>query len=152
MGYTIDMRFLDTNVLLYSISGTPAESWKRNIAREILDSPDLGLSTQVLQEFVVQATRPTRSDRIEMEDAVELIESWLRYPVQETTVELVTRAARTAERWRVSYWDAAIIEAARLLGCRRVMSEDLKHGQTFDGITVVNPFRDGPEPRFNKNA
>jgi len=38
----------------------------------------------------------------------------------------------------------AIIEAARLLGCRRVLSEDLNHGQEFDGITVVNPFRADP--------
>jgi predicted nucleic acid-binding protein len=135
------MRFLDTNVLLYSISGDPAEASKRRTAREILDTPDLGISTQVLQEFVVQATRPTRSDRIEMDDALELVETWLRFPVQETTVEVVTNAAWAAARWQISYGDAAIIEAARLLGCGRVLSEDLNHGQEFDGITVVNPFR-----------
>jgi predicted nucleic acid-binding protein len=135
------MRFLDTNVLLYTISGNPAETRKRQIAREILDTPDLGLSTQVLQEFVVQATRTSRSDRIEMEDALGLIETWVRFPIQETTVAVVTNAIRSAARWQISYWDAAIIEAARLLGCRRVLSEDLNHGQEFDGITVVNPFR-----------
>jgi predicted nucleic acid-binding protein len=140
------MRFLDTNVLLYSISGDPAEAPKRRTAREILDAPDLGISTQVLQEFVVQATRLTRSDRIEMDDALQLVETWLRFPVQETTVEVVTNAARAAARWQISYWDAAIIEAARLLGCRRVLSEDLNAGQNFDGITIVNPFRGDPSP------
>lgn len=138
------MRFLDTNILLYSISGDPTEESKRRTARAILDEPDLGLSTQVLQEFVVQATRPTRSDRIEIDDALELIETWLRFPVQETTVEVVTNAAQAAARWQISYWDAAIIEAARLLGCRRVLSEDLNHGQEFGGVSIFNPFRGDP--------
>jgi predicted nucleic acid-binding protein len=44
------------------------------------------------------------------------------------------------ERYRISYWDAAIIEAARMLGCEEVLSEDLNHGQSFDGVVVVNPF------------
>lgn len=41
----------------------------------------------------------------------------------------------------MSYWDAAIIEAARALDCDVVLSEDLQHDQDFAGVTVVNPFR-----------
>jgi predicted nucleic acid-binding protein len=44
------------------------------------------------------------------------------------------------ERYGLSYWDAAIIEAARFLGCDEVLSEDLNHGQNFDGSLAVNPF------------
>lgn len=58
------MRFVDTNVLLYAISGDPEEQAKAERANEILSSTDLGLSAQVLQEFYVQATRQTRADRI----------------------------------------------------------------------------------------
>jgi predicted nucleic acid-binding protein len=40
----------------------------------------------------------------------------------------------------LSYWDAAILVAAKQLGCHTVFSEDLNDGQTYDGVTVVNPF------------
>ena len=58
------MRFLDTNILLYSISDDPNELAKRNIAGALLEQRDNALSVQVLQEFYVQATRPTRADAI----------------------------------------------------------------------------------------
>jgi predicted nucleic acid-binding protein len=45
------------------------------------------------------------------------------------------------DRFRLSYWDAAIIEAARLSGCDLVLSEELNHDQDYGGVTVVNPFR-----------
>jgi predicted nucleic acid-binding protein len=64
------MRFLDTNVLLYRISTVADEHAKVRIARELLDSADLALSTQVLQECIVQATRVSRRDRLEMGEAL----------------------------------------------------------------------------------
>ena len=70
-----------------------------------------------------------------------LIQSFCRYPVQEMTLVLVEAALRTTERFQISYWDAAIIEAARALGCREVLSEDLGDGQDYGGVRVVNPFR-----------
>ena len=48
---------------------------------------------------------------------------------------------RTANRFRISLWDAAVIEAARAMGCRVVLSEDLNAGQDYDGVVVQNPFR-----------
>lgn len=135
------MRFVDTNVLLYAISTAPDEVQKAAAAREILQADDLALSVQVLQEFYVQATRPSRSGRLLPRQAAALVESWLRFPVQETTVDLMRAATETAERHHVSYWDAAILEAARVMGCRTVLSEDLADGRSFDGVLVENPFR-----------
>ena len=40
-----------------------------------------------------------------------------------------------------SYWDSAIIAAARALGCRRLYSEDMSLGREIEGVTIVNPFR-----------
>ncbi len=134
------MRFVDTNVLLYSISTEPAESGWADVASGLLDSADLALSVQVLQEFYVQATHPKRSDALSHQDAAALVATWLRYPVQETTVQLMRAAATCAERWRISYWDAAVVEAARTLGCSQLLTEDLNDGQDFAGVVVVNPF------------
>ncbi|MDR2565668.1 MAG: PIN domain-containing protein [Bifidobacteriaceae bacterium] len=137
------VRFVDTNVLLYAISTDPGEADKAAVARDILDGADLALSVQVLQEFYVQATRATRANPVSHEQAADLVESFTRFPVQDLTLPVVRNAMRTRERYGLSYWDAAIIESARTLGCRVVLSEDLGHGQEYGGITVVNPFLGG---------
>jgi predicted nucleic acid-binding protein len=134
------VRFVDTSVLLYTVSTMRAEMDKRRTARDVLDGGDVALSVQVLQEFYVQATRPTRSDPLQHEQAVALIEAWCRFPVQDTTLGLVRAALDTSARYRLSYWDATIVEAARLAGCRVLLSEDLSDGQDFNGVRVENPF------------
>jgi predicted nucleic acid-binding protein len=69
------------------------------------------------------------------------VESWLRFPVQETTVGLMRGALAIRQRHRLSYLDAGIVEAARLLRCEALLSEDLAHGRAYEGVKVVNPFR-----------
>jgi len=73
-------RFLDTNVLLYSISRANDEARKRERAIALLEQEDCGLSVQVLQEFYVQATRATRADALPHDLAAGLIRAWLRLP------------------------------------------------------------------------
>jgi len=137
----IGMRFVDTDILLYRVSTVPAEAGKQATAAQILDAGDISVSVQVFQEFYVQATRPSRADALRHDEAIALIESWKRFPVQAITVALLDAALIARDRWQLSYWDAAIIEAARLAHCDVVLSEDLNSGQNFDGVTVVNPFR-----------
>lgn len=136
------MRFADTNVLLYAISRDPEEQGKAARANVLLSSREIGLSVQVLQEFYVQATRQSRADRLTHEQAAALVDSFRRFPVQETTVGLTLAAMSTGHRFRISYWDAAILEAARALGCEVVLSEDLSDGQDYAGVRVENPFGD----------
>jgi predicted nucleic acid-binding protein len=132
--------FLDTNVLLYSISLRHDERKKRVAAATLLQRLDIGLSIQVLQEFYAQATRPTRTDRLSHCDAVELIEAWTRFAVQPMTLEVFMDALRITERHRLSYWDSAIVAAALALGCRELYSEDMQHGLSIDGLRLINPF------------
>lgn len=134
------MRFVDTNVLLYALSTHPDEQDKAQIALVLLEEEDLALSVQVLQEFYTQTTRPTKPDRISHEQASLLVDAYLRFPVQETTVELVRAAAATCWRFGIGYWDAAIIEAARALGCETLLTEDLNDGQDYGGVKAENPF------------
>jgi predicted nucleic acid-binding protein len=70
-----------------------------------------------------------------------MIQSGRRYPVQPLTMELMASALAARQRWNLSYWDAAIIEAARLGGCHKLFSENLADGQDYDGVTMRNPFR-----------
>jgi predicted nucleic acid-binding protein len=135
------VRFVDTNVLLYAISRDPAEQEKAKRANDILTQRDLGLSVQVLQEFYVQATRVSRPDAIGHQRAVRLVESFQRFPVQDLTTGIMMAALDARQRFQLSYWDAAIIEASRAMGCAQVLSEDLNDRQDYAGVQVINPFR-----------
>lgn len=139
----MSVRFADTNVLLYAISRAPQERAKAERAIALLAERNLALSVQVLQEFYVQATRESRADPISHEDALALVASFRRFPVLPLTADLVEAAMATHARFQISYWDAAILEAARSLGCDTVLSEDLSDGQDYAGVRVHNPFRPG---------
>lgn len=133
-------RFVDTNVLLYAVSTDPVEKAKRAAAEELFDARDLVLSSQVLGEFYVQATRSTRTARLTHGQATAIIVSMTRYPIQSVTYSIVAAALAASERHQISYWDAAILEAARAAGCDHVLTEDLAAGRDYDGVSVVNPF------------
>lgn len=134
------MLFVDTSVLLYAISRDPAEQHKAKRANEMLTGGDVALSVQVLQEFYVQATRQSRADRLGHDQAGKLVESFLRFPTAAITTSVMLAALATRERSGISYWDAAILEAARTLGCNVVLSEDLSDGEDYSGVRVENPF------------
>ena len=135
------MRFVDSNILIYAVASGSDERSKSETALAVLVNADLATSVQVLQEFYVQATKPTRDSRLSHEQAVAVIQAMCQFPVQELTVDLLRSALATKQRFQISYWDAAILEAARMLGCREVLSEDLSDGQDYGGVRVVNPFR-----------
>jgi predicted nucleic acid-binding protein len=135
------VRFLDTNILLYSISRNRGEARKRDIAIALIDADDIAISVQVLQEFYVQATRATRPDPLPHAIAAGLIRTWLRFKIQETTLPIALGALDIKATHGLSYWDAAIVAAARALGCREVLSEDMSHGREIEGIRIANPFR-----------
>lgn len=133
---------LDTNILLYAISTDEAESDKKRVARELLARDDWGVCVQVLQEFYVNATRPGQP-AMSHEDATTAIRHFLLRPVAESDAALLLDALEIRVRYRISFWDAAVVAAGRRLGARLLYSEDLNDGQTYGGIRVVNPFKGG---------
>lgn len=133
--------FLDTNILLYSISSHPDEAGKRERSLALLDRDDIRLSVQVLQEFYVQATRASRPDPLPHEIAAGLVRAWQRFATQDTTVAIINAALDIKVRYGFAYWDAAIVAAALAQGCGELYSEDLSEGQLIGTVRVVNPFR-----------
>jgi predicted nucleic acid-binding protein len=138
--YTIGMRFIDTNVLIYAVCSAPEDAGKKRRALELLEGRDLALSVQVLQEFHVQATRANRSGALTHEEAVLFATSLTRYRVQEITLQVMYSAFQIRERFGLSYWDSAILAAARACGCKTIYSEDFSSEQDYNGVRVVNPF------------
>jgi len=132
--------FVDTNVLLYAGSNAPADAPKRAMAAGLLQHPAIGFSAQVLQEFYDAAVRKQRL-RMTHGDALATLKALNAYPVLPLDYALVLKAVALKEKFQISYWDAAILAAARQLGCEKVFSEDLNDGQDYDGVRVDNPFR-----------
>ncbi len=134
------MRFVDTNVLLYAASLVSEDARKRSRALELLEEPELAVSVQVLQEFYHQATRSTRPGRLSHPEALGFLEPVLMFRVQPVTVNVFRAGVSISERFRLSYWDGAILAAARACGCDVVYSEDLNDQQNYEGLRVINPF------------
>lgn len=128
--------FVDTNVLLYALSGHDSERVKREQARALLMAEPFGVSVQVLQEFYVNA----RKGNVGADDLDAMLAQLRRVPVVENTLALFDRALAVHQRFGISYWDASIVAAAQELGAKTLYSEDLSHGQHYGAVQVLNPF------------
>lgn len=131
--------FIDTNILLYAGSRAPADAVKKHKAGQILASLDFCLSSQVIQEFISNALRK-KALGITPEQIEVVILCLKDVDVLPVSYGLIVHAWQLRRRYQLSHWDSTIIAAAQELGCITLYSEDLTHGQDFDGVRVVNPF------------
>jgi len=143
--------FLDTNVLIYAVSSAPEESAKKERALELISHADFGLSAQVLQEFYVNVTAKIALP-LSPDEAVALLEQFRTFPVVWTDYPLIVSGIETALRFGISYWDGAIIAAAKRLGATTLYTEDLNHGQRYGSIQAVNPFLAGTPDSVHDDA
>ena len=120
MNCITEMRFVDTNIPLYAVSSLHEEADKQRIAADLLRGRDVALSAQVLGEFYVQATRPTRIGALRHEQAVRFIRDLQRFYIQPVTQDVVSSALLYCQRVTLSYWDSLILAAARMCGCADV--------------------------------
>ena len=72
---------------------------------------------------------------------MKFIESIREFPVQDVTVAVFRAGVSISRRFRLSYWDGAVLVAARACGCDAVYTEDLSDAQDYEGLRVINPFR-----------
>lgn len=134
--------FLDTNILIYATSLADDHASKREKAREWVARTDWGISTQVLMEFYANARQAKHG--LAPEAASRFVQRIAdSRPVQLIDKDVVIDALSLCSRYPLSHWDAAILCAARRFGAHTVISEDLGHGQRYDGIKVLNPFNSG---------
>ena len=111
--------FVDTNILLYAASNAAPDQPKRNIARGVLSRPDIGFSAQVMQEFYAAAIGK-RHLQMTHAEALAVLHALGAYPVWPVSRDLVLAAIDAKERFGISYWDAAILTAAKQMGCHTV--------------------------------
>jgi predicted nucleic acid-binding protein len=132
--------FVDTNVWVYAVDA--ADPAKRERALEVVAPArgrDLVVSTQVLTEFYAVVTRKLAVP-VPAQDAQAMVAQLSALPVVAVDASLVAAAIAGSREWQVSIWDALILRAAEVAGCRRLLSEDLADGMTYGSVTVENPF------------
>lgn len=134
-------QFIDTNILVYAHDVTAGVKYER--ARDLIQRLWLTrqgcLSIQVLQEFYAVVTRK-KSDSLTPGVAARIISKLAEWDVHRPAVDSILSAIRIQNRHHISFWDALIIQSACELGCTTIWSEDLSPGQSYDSVTVINPF------------
>jgi predicted nucleic acid-binding protein len=61
--------------------------------------------------------------------------------LQELCIHLRRKSTRPLSVYKISFWDALILQAAGSSGATVLYSEDLAEGQTYGSVRVVNPLR-----------
>jgi predicted nucleic acid-binding protein len=129
--------FFDTNILVYAqqVDG------KADRARALFAAGGK-LSVQVLNEFTAVSRRKQNRDWREIAEAISDVLVLVDPPLA-LTLDLHAAARALAEDHRLSFYDALIVAAALEAGCDILYSEDMQHGRTIGGLSIVNPFREG---------
>lgn len=139
-----DKCFVDTNILVYAHDRTAGVKHQR--ARKLLEQlwdSGLGvLSTQVLQELCINLRRKV-SHPLPVDEIRLLIRDYSTWEVIINTPESVIQALEIEARYKTSFWDALILQAAESSGAAVLYSEDLATGQRYGGIRVANPLTRG---------
>jgi predicted nucleic acid-binding protein len=132
--------FVDTNILVYCMD----DSDKKRKARcrtliETLVGDLYGvLSTQVLQEFYVAATKKLGADPLAVKD---IVHSFRRFETVVITPEIVKEAIDCSLINRLSFWGSLIVVAAESARCEKIWTEDLNDGQVIRGVRIENPLK-----------
>jgi len=130
--------FIDTNILVYAMDSFDLKKQKR--CRSILkslDSETIGvISTQVMLEFYVTATKKLGADPLIVKD---LVNAFNRFDTVVITPDIIKDAIDCSILNRLSLWDALIVAAAESSHCERIWTEDLNDGQIIRGVRIENP-------------
>jgi predicted nucleic acid-binding protein len=133
------LAFFDTNILVYTDDQSSPDKQTRAIEL-FMDRQRQGLaviSLQVLQEYFVAVTRKLGVDAELAQQKVQILSRGRVVRFAENDVIASIELHRLT---RISFWDAMIVHAARIAGATKLYTEDLRHGSTIGGVSIVNPF------------
>jgi len=141
-----DKYFVDTNILIYAHDRSAG--LKHDLARQLLErlwiSGQGVLSTQVLQEVCINLRRKIARP-LPVDEIRRLLQDYLSWEIVVNTPESVLQALEIEVRYKISFWDALVLQAAESAGAAVLYSEDLAAGQKYGPIQVINPLRETNE-------
>lgn len=136
-----DRTFVDTNILVYAHDADAGEKHAaaaRSVA-ELWDSRSGIISIQVLQELYVTLTRKAATP-VTRNIARRLVRNYLTWELVLNDGAVLLHASEIEENYRLSFWDGLIVAAAYSKNAAVILTEDLNHGQSIEGIRIQNPF------------
>jgi predicted nucleic acid-binding protein len=134
--------FLDTNVLIYQLDTRDERKHQiaENLINQALATEGACISFQVVQECLNTVLRKAEV-RLDVVDARSWLDTVLVPLVRVApSPALYRRGLDVQERWKYGFYDSLIVAAALEAGCKRLLSEDLQHGQRIEGLRIENPF------------
>jgi predicted nucleic acid-binding protein len=135
--------FLDTNIFVYQLDTSDARKHKiaDALVRDGLEGERACISFQVVQECLNTALR--KADvALDAGQARAYLDAVL-LPLMKVgaSAALYQRALDVQSRWRFGFYDSLIVASALSAGCKRLLTEDLQHGQKIETLTIENPFK-----------
>lgn len=137
--YIVSKVFIDTSVLVYTLDNKDElkKEKARRILKKIIELHQPVLSTQVIKEFYIVAVSKLKADRLIVKN---IINNFRNMEIVNNDLDLVEQAVDISVISQISFWDSLIVAAAEKAHCEYIFSEGLNPGQTYRGVTVVNPF------------
>ncbi|MCY4578990.1 MAG: PIN domain-containing protein [Chloroflexi bacterium] len=136
-----DRSFIDTNILVYAydIDEPVKQARAREILKQGIEGETAVLSVQVIGEFFTVVTKRIPNP-LSAEEAEQVLDLLSILPVIDLDFRMVRHAIEIHRQHGIAYWDALIVAAAHRAECTQILTEDLNAGQSYEGVTVVNPF------------
>jgi len=133
--------FMDTNLLVYTLDNKDIKKKNaaRKIVKEVVESHQPVISTQVIKEFYVVGTKKLNVEPLIVKN---IIHNFHNMEIVSIDLDLIEQAIDISVVSQLSFWDSLIIAAAEKARCEYVYSEDLNAGQIYRGVTLVNPFQE----------
>lgn len=131
--------FIDTNIFVYSLDNSDSTKKKkaRKILKKLVNEHQPVISTQVIQEFYVTATKKLGVDQLV---AKSIIRSFQNFEVVHVNTDLIYNAIDCSILNKLSFWDSLIVSTAEFAKCKVIYSEDMNNGQKILGVEINNPF------------
>lgn len=126
--------FVDTNIFVYphDVQDPGKQATAEHLVADLIASGDIVVSTQVLQELYVTLRRKF-DQRLGSDEIRQIVLDLAQNPVVQIDVPIIGAAMNRVQAASISFWDALVVEAALVAGATRLLTEDLQHGQVFDG-------------------
>jgi len=133
------IEFIDTNVLVYAHSGEvdPRRDRAIDLISSLAEQREGALSTQVLIEFYAAMTGKLRNTSETARAAIANLSPWTLHRPSHADI---LNAIQLQRRYKLSWWDAMIVNSALETGAKVLWTEDLNDGQEFGSLVVRNPF------------
>jgi predicted nucleic acid-binding protein len=126
--------FFDSNIILYALT-TDA---RKSATTETLLSFGGTISVQVLNELVSVSLKKFKLPLQTVQETLTALRRTL--DVVPVTIAVHERGLDLIATYKFSPYDAMIVAAAQLAGCKVLYSEDMHDGQIIDGLTIRNPY------------